>query len=84
MNPEDPLEQHEDQDDDKYKEETFEEYDFSSDPDKPFISEERFQKIVSLLKSKKNIILEGAPGVGKTFLARKVAYQLIGAVKTRI
>ena len=81
MNPEDPLEQHEDQDDDKYKEETFEEYDFSSDPDKPFISEERFQKIVSLLKSKKNIILEGAPGVGKTFLARKVAYQLIGAVK---
>ena len=37
MNPEDPLEQHEDQDDDKYKEEAFEEYDFSSDPDKAII-----------------------------------------------
>lgn len=56
-------------------------YDFSTDSDRPFIEEEDFQKIVSLLKRKKNIILEGAPGVGKTFLARKIAYQLIGEIK---
>jgi len=56
-------------------------YCFAKDADKPFISEEKFLKIVSILGRKKNIILEGAPGVGKTFLARKIAYQLIGEVK---
>ncbi|MBP3822696.1 MAG: AAA family ATPase [Bacteroidaceae bacterium] len=56
-------------------------YEFAEDPDKPFISEEKFTDIVELLYRKKNIILQGAPGVGKTFLARKIAYQLIGFKK---
>ncbi len=56
-------------------------YDFADDPDKPFIEEEKFNEIVELLFRKKNIILQGAPGVGKTFLAKKIAYQLIDMKK---
>ena len=53
-------------------------YDFDQDKDKPFIDKVEFLHIVELLKRFKNIILQGAPGVGKTFLARKVAYQMMG------
>lgn len=53
-------------------------YDFDQDKDKPFIDKAEFLHIVELLKRFKNIILQGAPGVGKTFLARKVAYQMMG------
>ena len=56
-------------------------YKFSEDADKPFISEEQFLKSVSLLKRKKNIILQGPPGVGKTFIARKLAYEIMQEVK---
>ncbi len=56
----------------------YDKYDFDKDKDKPFIDKAEFFHIVELLKRFKNIILQGAPGVGKTFLARKVAYQLMG------
>lgn len=55
-----------------------ESYSFDKDKDKPFIDKTEFLHIVELLRRFKNIILQGAPGVGKTFLARKVAYQLMG------
>lgn len=53
-------------------------YNFTDDRDKPFISEKDFRQAVELLNRKKNIILQGASGVGKTFIARKLAYQLMG------
>lgn len=36
------------------------------------------QKIVELLKSKKNIILQGAPGTGKTYTTAEIALSLCG------
>lgn len=56
-------------------------YKFTEDTDKPFISESDFLQTVALLKRKKNIILQGPPGVGKTFIARKLAYEIMQEIK---
>lgn len=42
-----------------------------------FITNEDYSRLVNLLNYKKNIILQGAPGVGKTFLAKRLAYSII-------
>jgi 5-methylcytosine-specific restriction protein B len=43
-----------------------------------FLSEGEFQELLVLWRHKKNLILQGAPGVGKTFIARRLAYALMG------
>ena len=43
-----------------------------------FLSEARFKAILSALARKKNVILQGPPGVGKTYLARRLAFSLLG------
>ena len=42
-----------------------------------FMSEKQFDQITTRLSQKKNIILEGPPGVGKTFVAKRLAYYLM-------
>ncbi len=43
-----------------------------------FLPSAEFQLMIGALKHKKNIILQGPPGVGKTFAAKRLAYALIG------
>ena len=43
-----------------------------------FVELDKLTKILARLRAKKNVILQGPPGTGKTWLAKKIAYALIG------
>lgn len=43
-----------------------------------FMDESSYDSLVALLNLKKNVILQGAPGVGKTFTAKRLAYSMLG------
>lgn len=43
-----------------------------------FMPEEEYDKLAGILRIKKNIILQGAPGVGKTFVAKRIAFSMMG------
>lgn len=42
-----------------------------------FVTDAKYDRFVSVLKKKKNIILQGPPGVGKTFAAKRLAYSIM-------
>ena len=44
-----------------------------------FMSPEQFRTLKDALRFKKNIVIQGPPGVGKTFVARRLAYAFMGA-----
>lgn len=39
-----------------------------------YMAEKKYDTLVALLQRKKNVILQGAPGVGKTYAAKRLAY----------
>lgn len=43
-----------------------------------FLEDKELDDILFILKNKKNIILQGPPGVGKTFIAKRLAYLSMG------
>ncbi|MFC7785510.1 AAA family ATPase [Rossellomorea sp. GCM10028870] len=61
-----------------HPEEKLESYSTEDFLEEVFIDEDQYNKITSLLRYKKNIILQGPPGVGKTFVSKRLAYSLMG------
>lgn len=70
-NPE-PIEE---EDEPKEEHDTYTEKDFLKDV---YIDEHQLHTLMSLLYRKKNLILQGAPGVGKTYAAKRLAYAMMG------
>ena len=46
--------------------------------DEVYVSYHDYERLENLLLRKKNLILQGAPGVGKTFAAKRLAYAIMG------
>ncbi len=60
------------------KKDSLETYDRSKFLDEVYVGYEDYEQLESLLLRKKNLILQGAPGVGKTFAAKRLAYAIMG------
>ena len=63
------------------EEEDIEEYAPYRDEDflkEVYMNKKDYERLKELLLRKKNLILQGAPGVGKTFAAKKLAYAIMG------
>lgn len=54
-------------------------YDRQAFLDEVYFSETQYDRLRRVLTRKKNVILAGPPGVGKTFAAKRLAYSIIGA-----
>ena len=50
-----------------------------------FMDEDAYDSLCQIIENKKNVILQGAPGVGKTYTAKRLAYSIIGEInKSRV
>ena len=58
--------------------ETFKPYTRQNFLSEVYMTEKNYDDLVGILENKKNIILQGAPGVGKTFAAKRLAWSVMG------
>ena len=65
-------------DEDDEKEIIYTAYSADSFLNEVYMSPDEYETLVDLVRTKKNVILQGAPGVGKTFAAKRLAYSMIG------
>lgn len=59
---------------------TFPEYSRDDFLKEVFLDENSYDELADLIRLKKNVILQGPPGVGKTFAARRLAYSLMNEI----
>lgn len=67
-----------DEDDIEEPEIVYPTYDVDKFLSEVFMSRESYNTLVGLIRNKKNVILQGAPGVGKTYTAKRLAYSMMG------
>jgi 5-methylcytosine-specific restriction protein B len=60
----------------------YENYDKSKFLKEVYIAGENYDSLAGLLREKKNVILQGSPGTGKTFTALRLAYSILGKKDT--
>ena len=70
----------EDDDDIPEVETTLDNYDKEDFLKDVYISADSYTTLVGLMTRKRNVILLGAPGVGKTFAAKRLAYSMMGVM----
>lgn len=44
-----------------------------------YFNEKDYDELRALILARKNVVLQGAPGVGKTYIAKRMAFSIIGA-----
>jgi 5-methylcytosine-specific restriction protein B len=67
------------EDDSDISETIYPPYDAENFLDEVYMDEGSYNTLVSLARAKKNIVLQGPPGVGKTFAAKRLAYSMLGS-----
>lgn len=67
-----------DDDDVEPEEKEFPEYSVEKFLEEVYMDGDNYDTLVELIRVKKNVILQGAPGVGKTFAAKRLAYSMVG------
>ncbi len=72
------IDVNEDEDDVEPEETVFPEYTPEKFLEEVYMDGESYDTLVELIRMKKNVILQGAPGVGKTFAAKRLAYSMMG------
>lgn len=48
-----------------------------------YIDSQQYEVLQNLITTKKNVIIQGAPGVGKTFMAKRLAYSYINKIDSK-
>lgn len=56
----------------------YDEYNKQKFLEEVFFDEQEYDELRNLILKMKNVILQGVPGVGKTYIAKKMAYSILG------